>query len=64
MQQGLDAPPLQPLAALQEVELDRESQSRNLSAQLPHELHCSLHCASGGEEIVDDDDTLARLDRI
>lgn len=52
------------VATLQEVELDREGDARNDAAELLDKLHGCLHRAAGGEQIVDEQDTLAGLDRV
>src|ERR1019366_8428938 len=51
-------------AALEEVEFDREAEAGDLAAKLTHQLHRRLHGAAGGEQIVDDDHALSRLDRV
>src|ERR1700722_18801002 len=64
VEQAEDVVLLEFLAAFEEVELDSEAEAGDLSAQLADELDGGLHGASGGEEVVDDDDALAGLDGV
>src|SRR5882762_7277999 len=52
VQQGLDAPPLQPLTALQEIELDEKAEPRYGRPRTADELGSSVRRAAGGEDVV------------
>ena len=49
---------------MQITELDDEGTAHRLTAKLPDHLHRCFHRSSGRQQIVDDDDTLARTDAI
>lgn len=52
------------LASFEEVEFDGEGEARDLCSELFHELDGGLHGATGGEQVVYDDDALAGLDGV
>src|SRR5204862_1270742 len=55
---------VEPVAALQEVELDEEREPDDLALEALDELDRALDGAAGGEEVVDDEDLLAGLDGV
>src|SRR5262249_52527055 len=59
-----DAAAVEPVAALQEVQLDEEREADDVALQALDELDRALHRAAGGQEVVDDQDLLAGLDRV
>ena len=59
-----DAPAFEPVAALEEVELDEEREADDLALEPLDELDRALDRAAGREQVVDDQDLLAGLDRV
>src|SRR6476660_7820688 len=59
-----DSPPLEPVAALQEVELDKERKPDDVALEALDELDRAVDGAAGREEVVDDEDLLPCLDRV
>src|SRR5438034_3107857 len=59
-----DPPAVEPVTALQEVELDEEREADDVALQALDELDRALDRAARREEIVDDQDLLAGLDCI
>src|SRR5919106_3091099 len=52
------------LAALERRELDHEREPRDLAPQPPYQFDGAHHRASGGEQVVDDEDPLSGLDGV
>src|SRR4051812_5302434 len=59
-----DAPAVEAIPTLEEVELDEERQTDDVALQPLDELDRALDGAAGREEVVDDEDLLPRLDRV
>src|ERR1039458_664118 len=64
MEQAEDVVVLEPLAALQEVELHGKGQPGDFPTQLLHQLDGGLHGAAGGQQVIDEHDTLAALNGV
>src|SRR4029453_6991198 len=58
------APVVEPLATLEELELDEERQADALALQTLDQLDRALHRATGRQQVIDDEHLLPRLDRI
>ena len=58
------APAAEPVAALEEVELDQEREADDLALEPLDQLDRALDRAAGREQVVDDQDPLAGLDRV
>jgi len=61
VQQGLDAPTLQSLAALQEAQLDQKAESGDRGAGRPHQLRGGVGRAASREHVVHDEHAVPRL---
>src|SRR3954467_12628196 len=61
---GRDAAAIEPVAPLEEVELDEKGEPDDVALEPLDQLDRALDGAAGREEVVDDQDLLARLDRI
>src|SRR6266702_3981820 len=64
MQQAEDVVLRELRTAFEEIELHGEAEAGDFAAKLPHQLHRRLHRPAGGEQVVDDDHALPRLDRV
>src|SRR5216117_3746570 len=61
VQQGLDASSLQSLAALEEVELDQKTESRDAGPGPADKLRSGVGCPTGGQHVIHDQHAIARL---
>src|SRR5579859_1768108 len=64
VEQAEDVELLKSFATLQKIEFDSEAEAGNAAAELANKLHCGLHRAACGQQVVDDYHVLPRLDRI
>ena len=64
MEQAEDVVFLEAVAAFEKVEFHGEGKAGDLSAELLDEFHGRFHGAAGGEEVVDEHDSLAGLDGV
>ena len=64
VEEAEDVVVLEAVAAFEEVELDREAEAGDFSAELLDELDGRFHGAAGGEQVVDEHHALAGLDGV
>src|SRR3954454_20784768 len=55
---------IEALTPLEELELDQEREPNHLCLELAHQVDRSEHRAAGGEQVVHDEDSLPRKDRV
>ena len=64
MQQGKDVVLLELFARMKEIQFDHKTQAGDLRAQGFSELRGCFGRASGGEQVIDNDDALSLLNRV
>src|SRR5258708_2635541 len=64
LDEGRDVVARQPVAPAQGLELDKEREGHDLALQLLHEVDRAVDRTAGREQVVDDEDPRARLDRV